>query len=461
MLRICEGLVEAVRDESKAVGSHFVLRLGCSGRVLGAFLEPLGGRLCRKCDPVGDLLLGLASELLDGAIELVRETFGRLLPGLLDLDVEAPLGVLGEPARRPLERTLEIFELAPGGVGVVVLEPRLRLCDFPVYELAKLALAVTDLLRQLLERPPAFGRVLLELLTSFVEHFLGALLQLLAKAGEECSLLVGCCAQLLGIGAEAGLVRGGGLGLALAELRQAGLERPLPTVEVGRPGGEPSFQALLHLGDCLRQLDARLLGLPHDQVAALLGELAFLLAEELAGGRAFAGEHQILLPCSPPGFLLQERPQALLADLARPVEILQAPEGAGEQQEPGFRDRSGEQASCGEEQGRSLDEVFGEIDPQGDPGGEGSEREEHCRRDQKLLRGAVENDRGEGDSDEGEPRRECDLEGSCHGPIVGLDGALPTLEVKREEGRVGGRDRGGGSEAVERELRDSPGQRVG
>ena len=107
----------------------------------------------------------------------------------------------------------------------------------------------------------------------------------------------------------------------------------------------------------------RLLSLAHDKVATLLGELAFLIAEELVRGRAFAGEHKSLLRCPRLGFLLEERPKALLAELARPVEIPQTPEGTDEQQKPGFRDRRREQTPCGEEEGRRLDEVLGEIDP--------------------------------------------------------------------------------------------------
>ena len=109
---------------------------------------------------------------------------------------------------------------------------------------------------------------------------------------------------------------------------------------------------------------------------------------------------------------------------ARPVGIPQAPEGADEQQEPGFCDRRGEQAPCGQEEGRSLDKVLGEVESQGNPAGKGSEREEDRRRDEERLRNAVEDDRAEGDADQGEPGRERDLEGSCHGPIVGLVGLV-------------------------------------
>src|SRR5436190_9206611 len=72
-------VLEARGEVPNAFGGGVVLRLGRPRHFRDAPLQAVGGQLRHVCNPVGDVLLRLPGELLDGLLELARQALGGLL----------------------------------------------------------------------------------------------------------------------------------------------------------------------------------------------------------------------------------------------------------------------------------------------------------------------------------------------------------------------------------------------
>ena len=191
-------------------------------------------RLARELDdPVGDLRLRLADELLDRLLELAREPLGRLLARLLDLRVEAALGLLGEARGSPVERLLELSELAPLGLGLPGDDARARLGLLAVDLLPELALAAPEALarprgaRGAARRRAPRSRRVPPRRTGVMSRSNSD-----AELGECLPLLLARGGEPLGVGMQARVVLVQGLLLALAEPARAA-----PRARAGRGRG--------------------------------------------------------------------------------------------------------------------------------------------------------------------------------------------------------------------------------
>jgi hypothetical protein len=155
-------LLEPFRELAHPLGGEVVLSLTRPRDVGDAPLEALGGLARHLRDPVGDLLLRLAGELLDPFLQLPREPLGRLLTGLADLCVELLLRVFHETRGGAIEGAVERRQMPslhvpePGG------ETATRLAFLTLDLLAESSLAVADPLADLVQRPPALCRVQLD-----------------------------------------------------------------------------------------------------------------------------------------------------------------------------------------------------------------------------------------------------------------------------------------------------------
>ena len=103
-----------------SLGGQVVLGLAGARGFRDPPLELVGALSRRLVDPVGDVLLRLARELLDSLLQFACEPFRRLLAGLADLSVELLLGIFGESSRSTVEGPLERSQMALLCIG----EPR-------------------------------------------------------------------------------------------------------------------------------------------------------------------------------------------------------------------------------------------------------------------------------------------------------------------------------------------------
>ena len=216
--------VEPLGDVAQALGRDLSLRLGRAGDVAQAALHAIGCLACELDDPVGDLRLGLADELLDRLLELAREPLGGLLARLLDLCVEPPLGVLGEAGDRPVERLLELGELPALGFGLPGDDARAGLGLLAVDLLPEPALPAPQALADLVQGAAPFGGVGLELVAAFLDELGDEPLELGAQLRERLPLLLARGCEPLGVGVQARVVLVQGLLLTLAQLGELGLE---------------------------------------------------------------------------------------------------------------------------------------------------------------------------------------------------------------------------------------------
>ena len=243
--------------------------------------------------------------------------------------------------------------------------------------------------------------------------------------------------------------------LALSELGQPRLERPLPTVEVGGPRRQPPLEPLLDSRYRFGELGPGLIRLPRNQVPALDGQLALLLSQQVAGGGALAGEDHFLL-CGPLArMLLEVRLQAGATQVGRGLVVLQAPQAAAEENEADLGHRGCEEPARGEQERRVSDPSPGGVETEHDAGDDGAEREENRERDEDALGAAVEHESRERQADDGKAGREEDLERRSHQGILwslAQDGALVRGLPSGASERL---------EPPKRGLRHSPGENVG
>src|SRR5439155_2062322 len=220
--------------------------------------------------------------------------------------------------------------------------------------LAERALAVTDPLADLVERSPSLGSMHLDLRAPLLEELRAEALKRLAQLEQGQSLLLARGRNPFRVGCEPSLVGGDGFLLAPPELREMGLELSLPAVEIGSPGHEPAFEALLDGRDGLRKLDASPLGLALDDVAPLLGEAPLLLAELVTRVRTLTGEYSL----QPEGVLahlgLDELRELGARLVAQTLELADSAETADECDQPQFRDGCSGEAAAREEQRSAL-----------------------------------------------------------------------------------------------------------
>ena len=209
-------------------------------------------------------------------------------------------------------------------------------------------------------------------------------------------------------------MRRGRLGLALPELRQAGLERPLAAVEVGGPGREALLQALLHLGNRFGELGARPIGLARDQVAPLDRELPLLLAEEVAVvARSRARITSCSAACS--SACPSRNAACAPAEVARRLVLVQ-PQAEAED-EPDLRDAAASRppvATISGARRSTARNVEAEDDPEATAPSARSTARVRKRRSEPRPRTSAANERATTPS----PSEQADLERRCHAAIL-------------------------------------------